>query len=77
MVLRADRIADFISDRLPSEAAEVQLLCEDHVGTYVLPFLCVSTEGGWANAATNAMVSADVLGWRPPKARPARRALWP
>ena len=40
----------------------------------MLPFLRVLTESGWTNAATNALVGADVLGWRPTKARPARRA---
>ena len=33
MALRAERIAEFISDRLPESGVKVQLLCEDHVGT--------------------------------------------
>ena len=64
MVLRADRIAEFISDRSPDDGVKVQLLCEDHVGTYTLPFLCLWTEAGWTNASTMTSVEAEVLGWR-------------
>ena len=64
MALRAERIAEFISDRLPESGVKVQLLCEDHVGTYTLPFLCLRTEAGWRNASTMTCVDADVLGWR-------------
>ena len=67
MALRAERIAEFTSDRPPAKGVKVQLLCEDHVGTYMLPFLCLWTETGWANAATRDSVGADVLGWRPPQ----------
>ncbi len=67
MALRAERIAEFISDRAPDDGLRVQLLCEDHVGTYTLPFLCLWTGSGWANAATMTAVDADVLGWRLPE----------
>jgi hypothetical protein len=64
MATRAERIADFISDRAPPDGEQVQLLCEDHAGTYVLPFLCLWSGAGWANASTKASIEADVLGWR-------------
>ena len=64
MALRAKRIADFVSDRSPENGVPVQLLCEDHVGTYTLPFLCFWTEAGWTNASTMRLVESNVLGWR-------------
>ena len=64
MALRAERIADFVSDRPPEVGVQVQLLCEDHVGTYTLPFLCLWTEAGWTNASTRTPVESNVLGWR-------------
>lgn len=69
MVPRAERFADFISDRQPAPDAKVELLCLDHVGTYVLPFRCLWTEEGWVNAATGLRLDADVVGWREPKPR--------
>ena len=40
------------------------LLCEDHVGTYVIPFLCRLTDGVWHNADTGSRIEATVIGWR-------------
>lgn len=75
MALRAERIAEFICDRPPEDGDKVQLLCEDHVGTYVLPFACLWSGTGWTNATTMACIDAAVLGWRPlqPAAWRARR----
>jgi hypothetical protein len=42
-------------------------LCEDHVGTYVIPFLCQWTEGTWQNAKTRRRIEVAVIGWREPK----------
>ena len=33
-----DRIAEFIVDRFPDEGSPVELLCVDHIGTYVVPY---------------------------------------
>ena len=74
MALRAQRIADFISDRPPGDGVMVQLLCEDHVGTYTLPFLCLWTEAGWTNASTMASIEVEVLGWRSHQPRGVVRA---
>jgi hypothetical protein len=62
---RPNRLAQFINDRLPSAEEAVQVLCEDHVGTYTLPFLCRWTTNAWINTATSAPIEADVVGWRP------------
>jgi hypothetical protein len=46
-----------------------QILCEDHVGTYVIPFLCRWHAGIWENAKTNSRIEATVVGWRAPNQR--------
>jgi hypothetical protein len=60
-----DRLADFISDRFPRDGDAVELLCLDHVGTYVLPFRCSRSGQAWRNLRTGEIVCADVVGWRP------------
>lgn len=35
-----DRLAEFITDALPSADVSVELLCRDHKGTYTIPFPC-------------------------------------
>ena len=42
----------------------VQVLCEDHVGTYMPPFLCRWSGGEWLNGNTSMPLEAEVLGWR-------------
>jgi hypothetical protein len=59
-----DRIAEFIADRLPNDEAAVELLCLDHNGTYVLPFLCRRVGDSWLNFATGEQIEAEVAGWR-------------
>ena len=74
---RCTRLAQFNTDTLPSEGAAVQLLCEDHIGTYMLPFLCLRSENGWVDAETSSPIDAGVLGWREPPATPtARQPIW-
>jgi hypothetical protein len=41
MATRQHRIADFDSDGDPPTGYRMELLCEDHNGTYVLPFPCL------------------------------------
>ena len=65
---RSKRLAQFIHDRTPATDIAVQVLCEDHVGTYTLPFLCRWTPEAWINVVTAAPIDADVVGWRPPPA---------
>jgi len=63
MATRDHRIAEFITDREPPSHIVVELLCQDHVGTYVLPYPC-RRDAEWHNAKTNETIEADVLGWR-------------
>jgi len=65
-----DRLAQFVADRLPNDDALVELLCLDHNGTYVLPFLCRHGENGWRNSMTGEPIAAKVAGWRPHDAAP-------
>jgi len=64
MVTRSERLGDFVTDRDPAPDLSVQLLCEDHVGTYVVPFPCRRAEGAWRNARTGEAIDAVVVGWR-------------
>lgn len=48
----------------PPAGVSCDLLCEDHVGTYELPFACVWIDGGWTSEATGDDVAARVVGWR-------------
>lgn len=59
-----DRLAEFTTNDEPQSGCEVELLCEDHVGTYVLPFPCRRGESGWINACTGEELRIEILGWR-------------
>ena len=52
MAARQERIDAFIHEGSPPTDQPLEILCEDHVGTYVIPFLCQWTEGTWQNAKT-------------------------
>jgi hypothetical protein len=45
MAGRQERIDAFIHEGSPPADQPLEILCEDHVGTYVIPFLCQWTEG--------------------------------
>jgi hypothetical protein len=64
---RAARLDGFITDAVPEASMLVELLCEDHVGTYLLPFLCRSTAEGFRNVRTGEAIVGSVVGWREPK----------
>ena len=59
-----DRIAEFIVDQFPDEGSPVELLCVDHIGTYVVPYPCRRVENAWRNVETNEVIEAGVAGWR-------------
>jgi hypothetical protein len=40
------------------------VLCEDHSGTYQLPFACRFINGAWRNHESGGTVEATVVGWR-------------
>jgi len=61
---RQERVDAFNSEGEPPPDYPVELLCEDHVGTYVLPFPCRWTQHAWQNMATGQQIECKVLGWR-------------
>jgi hypothetical protein len=67
MVTRAERLQDFITDDDPPFGSVVEVLCEDHVRTYRLPWLCRSTPEGLRNERTGELVEGRVIGWREPR----------
>lgn len=64
MVTRITRLKDFTTSGYPDSGLPVQVLAEDHVGTYILPFLCERINGEWRNEATGEAVEASIVGWR-------------
>jgi len=66
MATRQQRIDAFIHDGEPPVDRPLQVLCEDHVGTYVVPFLCRWNSGDWKNAETGDRIEAMVIGWQGP-----------
>ncbi len=64
MATRQHRISEFNSGPPPIDTA-LQILCEDHNGTYVPPFQCRFIEGEWFSLPGNTRIDATVLGWRP------------
>jgi hypothetical protein len=61
---REQRLSEFTTDRDPPSDIAVQVLCQDHIGTYVLPFLCRLHEQSWRNMRTGEVIVAEVIGWR-------------
>jgi hypothetical protein len=66
MATRQERIDAFSHDGTPPRDQPLELLCEDHVGTYVVPFLCRWRDGAWHNLDTDQCIEVTVLGWRVP-----------
>ena len=64
MATRQERLAAFTSEGAPSVDQPFEVLCEDHVGTYVIPYPCRFADGAWRNAATGDEIQATVIGWR-------------
>jgi hypothetical protein len=73
MATRTERLAEFTTDADPQPGLEVELLCEDHNGTYLLPFSCHRAEGAWLNKATGEEVQVRAVGWRVWKRLPRMR----
>jgi hypothetical protein len=66
MATRQERIDAFSHDGTPPTDEPLELLCEDHVGTYVIPFLCRWRNGAWQSLDTDKCIEATVVGWRVP-----------
>ena len=49
MATRERRLAEFNGEGQPPPDQPVQVLCEDHSGTYQLPFACRFVDGEWRN----------------------------
>ena len=64
MATRESRIAEFRQGGVPSVGMRLEVLCEDHNGTYVLPFPCQWSDGSWRNAHSGHAIDAQVRGWR-------------
>jgi hypothetical protein len=64
MATRQERLSEFTSGGAPQADQPFEVLCEDHVGTYVIPYPCRWTEGAWRNAATGDAIEATIIGWR-------------
>ena len=64
MATRAERLAEFETACGPAMESLVEVLCEDLVGTYRLPFLCRRTPEGFVNARTRELIEVVVVGWR-------------
>ncbi len=64
MVTREERLAGFETAIAPAASATLELLCEDHNGTYVLPFPCRMAGGEWRNARSGELIEAQAIGWR-------------
>jgi hypothetical protein len=64
MVTRQSRLEDFPSPNARTADQVFDLLCEDHSGTYTLPFGCRWRDEQWRNAGTGRLVEALVVGWR-------------
>ena len=67
MATREKRLAQFDGNGDPPPNQPVEVLCEDHSGTYQLPFACRWIDGQWRNDRTGGMVEATVVGWRLPR----------
>ncbi len=64
MATRQERIDAFIRQGVPPADQPLELLCEDHVGTYVIPFLCRWRCGAWRSVDTGSPIEATVVSWR-------------
>jgi hypothetical protein len=63
MATRPYRLSEFRQDLAPV-GEPLEALCEDHNGTYTIPYPCLWSGGLWFNAESDAAIEADVIGWR-------------
>jgi hypothetical protein len=63
LVTRERRLGEFNAGP-PSPDQPFELLCEDHNGTYVLPYVCQWRDGAWRNGETGVAIESRVVGWR-------------
>jgi hypothetical protein len=63
MATRQQRLDAFVHEGDPPVGQPLELLCEDHVGTYVIPFLCRWTGEDWQSVQTGERIQVAVIGW--------------
>ena len=61
---RQQRLAAFPGEGTPPADQACEFLCEDHVVTYTLPYLCYWAKGTWRSVKTGEPVKVRVVGWR-------------
>ena len=64
MATRQERLDAFTTEGEPPTGEQLEVLCEDHNGTYVLPYLCHWQQSVWRNAKSGHAIEVAVLGWR-------------
>ena len=64
MATRQARLDAFPSDAERPDGQVFEILCEDHVGTYLVPFPCRWRGDDWTNADTGERIEVAVVGWR-------------
>ena len=74
MATREKRLAQFDGSGEPPPEQPVEVLCEDHSGTYQLPFACRFIDGRWHNDESGGAVEATVIAWRMPRVKQAGAA---
>jgi hypothetical protein len=67
MATRQHRLGEFNTKDRPAGGQRVELLCEDHCGTYTLPFACHWAGSVWVGADSGKPIEAVVVGWRAPR----------
>jgi len=63
MTMREARLAEF-KQSVPKENRPLQILYEDHCGTYIIPYLCQRSDGAWRKVGSTKTIEATVVGWR-------------
>ena len=71
-IARQFRLDDVPGEGTPPVDVPCDVLCEDHVGTYRLPFPCEWSGEFWRNAKTGDAIEGTVVAWRL-KSSPAAR----
>jgi len=63
MATRQARLSEFNAGA-PEPNHPLQILCEDHCGTYLIPYPCQWSDGAWRRVGGSEVIEATVLGWR-------------
>ena len=64
LAARRKRLDAFPGKGPPPTGVACELLCEDHVGTYELPYACHWSDGKWRKIGTDEPIMGGVVAWR-------------